>query len=71
MMSPDGTLGEVPDEQVPEAQMAGFRAMTSADMRQMYQNIFMQHSLIQHQEKEALKKFQSRRSLRHNRRRKH
>lgn len=71
MMSPDGTLGDVPEHDVDAAKLAGFRVMTSADLRQMYQNIFMQHSLIQEKEKQALAKFQKRRSMRFHKRRSH
>lgn len=72
MMSPDGSLGEVPADQVEDAQSAGFRVMTSDDLRSMYQRIFMEHSLIQQKDKELLKKFQPRHSLRRQiRRRKH
>jgi hypothetical protein len=64
MMSPDGSLGDVPDDQVAAAQAEGFRVMTSDDLRAMYQRIFMQHSLLQEKDRELARKFQPRRSMR-------
>jgi hypothetical protein len=64
MMSPDGTLGEIPADQVEAAQAEGFRVMTDDDLRDMYQRIFMQHSLIQEKERELARKFAPRQSVR-------
>jgi hypothetical protein len=36
MMSPDGTLGEIPGEKVEAAIAAGFKEMTDADMAHLY-----------------------------------
>jgi hypothetical protein len=57
MMSPDGTLGNVPAENVEIAKAAGFRVMTPADLKTMYNRIFMEHSLIKHTKKKFEKKF--------------
>lgn len=51
MMSPQGTLGIVPDEHVDAAITAGFRPMTPADMRVMYQASFMEHALFKDKHK--------------------
>jgi hypothetical protein len=51
MMSPQGTLGMVPDEHVDAAIVAGFRPMTPADMRAMYQASFMEHALFKDKHK--------------------
>jgi hypothetical protein len=64
MMAPDGTLGEIPADQVQAAQADGFRIMTEADLRNMYQRIFMQHSLIQEKDRQTAKKFQRRGAMR-------
>lgn len=54
MMSPDGTLGEIPEENVVSAQADGFRVMTDDDMKLMYNRIFLEHALFQDQRKKAL-----------------
>lgn len=36
MMSPDGTIGEIPDEKVMEAIADGFKVMSNQDMAQLY-----------------------------------
>lgn len=36
MMSPDGTIGEIPEDKVDEAKLAGFKVMTEKDMVQLF-----------------------------------
>jgi hypothetical protein len=36
MMSPDGTIGEIPQDQVENAIAAGFKVMTNSEMAQLY-----------------------------------
>lgn len=60
MMAPNGDLGTIPDDKVQEAIAAGFRVMTSDDMRQMYNSMFLQHALFKDQHKKAQAKFQRR-----------
>lgn len=61
MMAPDGTLGNVPDEHVSAAVEAGGRVMTSADLKQMYQNLFMQHVMFKDKQAKVRKSFETRR----------
>jgi len=41
MMAPDGTLCEIPEENVAAAESAGFKAMSDADMQRMYNRLFL------------------------------
>jgi hypothetical protein len=40
MMAPDGTLCELPEENVEEAQTEGFIVMTAADLKAMHNRLF-------------------------------
>lgn len=53
MMSPDGSLGQIPEENVPAAEAAGFRVMTDDDMKLMYNRLFLEHALFKDQRKKA------------------
>jgi len=64
MMSPDGSLGEVPVEQVDAAQAQGFRVMTDQDLADMYQRTFMTHMLLKDRDEKLKRKFAQRQSLR-------
>jgi hypothetical protein len=64
MMSPDGSLGEVPIEQVEVAQALGFRRMSEQDLAAMYQKTFMTHMLLKDRDEKLAKKFARRQSLR-------
>lgn len=46
ILAPTGTLGFVPAESLQAALDAGARVITPEDMRQMRQEIFMQHGLF-------------------------
>lgn len=41
MMSPDGDLGQVPEEHVPDALAAGFKVMTQNDLQRMHNRLFL------------------------------
>ena len=41
MMAPDGTLCSIPDENVAEAEKAGFKIMTDADLQRMHNRLFL------------------------------
>ena len=41
MMAPDGTLGEVPAEQVEAAIAAGAKVMTNEDLARMHNRMFL------------------------------
>lgn len=47
MMSPDGEVGEIPDESLQAAQDAGYRVMTDEDMRIMFNKIAMADRIFQ------------------------
>ena len=64
MMSPEGSLGEIPDEQVVAAVAQGFRVMTAQDLADMYQRTFMTHMLLKNREEKLKRQFQRRQSLR-------
>lgn len=49
MMGPDGHLCYIPEENVAAAIAAGGRVMTADDMRALRQQVFMEHSLFQHE----------------------
>lgn len=68
VMAPDGTLGEVPAENVQAAIAAGGRVMTPSDLRNMYHQIFMEHSLFQEKQRKVERQFQPR-HMRHRRHR--
>lgn len=36
MMSPDGTIGEIPEDKVQEATLAGFKVLTNADLAHIF-----------------------------------
>lgn len=61
MMAPDGTLGEVPTENVEAATAVGFRVMTEADLRNMYQRISVEHALFKEKQKQIGAKFRNQR----------
>lgn len=46
ILAPTGEIGYVPEEQVAEAVAAGAKVMTGDDMRQLRQEIFMQHGIF-------------------------
>lgn len=41
MMAPDGTLCDIPEEQVESAEAEGFKIMTDADMQRMFNRLFL------------------------------
>lgn len=41
MISPEGVLGQVPDEEVAAAREAGFRPMTDEDLQRMHNRSFL------------------------------
>lgn len=59
MMSPDGTLGMIPEAQVPQALEAGARVIDSGAMRELRQAVFMQHTLFKDKQAAARKQYQS------------
>jgi len=64
IMAPDGTLGNIPEEQVEAAVLAGAKVMSKQDLKDMYQSVFMAHTLVTEQKKKVLAKFQPRQSMR-------
>lgn len=41
MMAPDGTLCQIPDENVKDAESQGFKVMNDADMQRLYNRLFL------------------------------
>lgn len=54
VMAPDGSLGEVPEDQIEAALAAGGRLMTSADLKEMFNRLHLEHSLFKESRKRAL-----------------
>jgi hypothetical protein len=56
VLAPTGELGFVPKDQVEAAVAAGARVMTPDDMRQLRQEIFMQHGIFKDEHKHTPKR---------------
>ena len=56
VLAPTGELGYIPEEQVEEAVAAGAKVMNSDDMRQLRQEIFMQHGIFKDAHKQPEKR---------------
>jgi hypothetical protein len=41
MVSPDGSIGEIPQENVTAAQASGFRLMSQDDMQRLHNRLFL------------------------------
>jgi hypothetical protein len=67
-MSPTGELGTVPADKLAEAIAAGARVMTSEDMRQLRQEIFMEHSVFKDEHQRPQRKRKRRSIVRSGRR---
>jgi len=48
ILAPTGEVGFVPEENLEDAIAAGARVLTPADMRELRQAVFMEHSLFKH-----------------------
>jgi len=55
-MSPTGELGTIPAENLAEAVKAGARVMTADDMRELRQEIFMQHAVFKDEHQRSRKR---------------
>jgi hypothetical protein len=49
VLAPTGRLGYVPEESLEEVLAAGAKVMNSDDMRQLRQEVFMQHGIFKEQ----------------------
>lgn len=61
VLAPTGDIGFVPEESLAEAIAAGAKVLTEAEMRQLRQEIFMQHGIFR--EAHELPKQRKRRSI--------
>ncbi len=41
LISPEGTIGQMPEEQVESALQAGFKMMTRGDLQRLYNRLFL------------------------------
>ncbi len=60
IMAPTGKLGYVPEENLAAAIEAGARVMGPDEMRVLRQQVFMEHSLFQHERRPVEKRRKSR-----------
>jgi hypothetical protein len=53
MMSPDGTIGEIPADRVADAQAAGFKEMTDAEMAHLFNRAELERKFFEKRWKEG------------------
>lgn len=63
ILAPTGELGTVPKEHLEEALEAGARVMNPDDMRQLRQEVFMQHEIFKSEHKRPTPGRRRRRSI--------
>ena len=56
VLSPTGRIGFIPEENLQAALEAGAKVITADDMRQMRQEIFMQHGVFKDEHKRPEKR---------------
>lgn len=47
VMSPEGEIGQIPDEHVEAAKLDGFKVMADGDMQRMYNRLFLAHKFFE------------------------